>query len=211
MRRRLVVMCGLTGALLLGCDRQPEQAAAVANPAYRTELLSRVARDQAVRDNFAEHLRATGEVSPSVVQSMMAVDSENVSWLKERVRVGGLPSRQEVGADGVRAALLLIQHADRDTEWQAAMLPAVEAAFRDGDIAGQELAMLTDRVAKAQGQPQRFGTQATISGGTVRFDPIADSAQVDARRATLGLVPLAEYKRSLDSLYAKPSPVSDTI
>ncbi|HEX5004243.1 MAG TPA: DUF6624 domain-containing protein, partial [Gemmatimonadales bacterium] len=106
--------------------------------------------------------------------------------------------------DGVAAAALLVQHADADPAFQATVLPMLEAAFRAGTVTGQELAMLTDRVAKAQGRPQRYGTQTTVIDGRVIFDPIEDSGQVDARRAAMGLPPLAEYKRVLDSAYARP-------
>jgi hypothetical protein len=109
-----------------------------------------------------------------------------------------------VGREGVADAALLVQHADADPAFQAAVLPMLEAAFTAGVVNGQEVAMLTDRVAKAQGRPQRFGTQTTITDGRVIFDPIADSAQVDARRAAMGLPPLTDYKRILDSVYARP-------
>lgn len=63
----------------------------------------------------------------------------------------------------------------------------------------------TDRVATARGQPQVYGSQANLIDGHVVLEPIADSAEVDARRARVGLPPLAEYVRLLDSLYtARP-------
>jgi hypothetical protein len=134
------------------------------------------------------------------------VDSMNLIWLKPRLLAAGIPSRQQVGPDGVRAALLLVQHADRDPAFQAAILPFVAAAFQAGEVDGQEYAMLADRVAKSQGRPQVYGTQTTIRDGVVRVDPIGDSAGVDGRRAALGLMPLAQYKAVLDSMYARPKP-----
>jgi hypothetical protein len=95
---------------------------------------------------------------------------------------------------------LLVQHADRDPAFQAEMLPHLAEAYRRGEIPGQSLALLTDRVAKAQGRPQVYGTQTTFRGREPIVDPIADSANVDARRAELGLPPLAVYMRFLDSM-----------
>ncbi|MBP6668830.1 MAG: hypothetical protein KA180_05245 [Gemmatimonadales bacterium] len=171
------------------------------HPALRQELLARVARDQAVRDTFATELRTTGTVSPGLLASLRAVDSANVAWLKPQLREAGLPTRAQVGADGVAAVTLLIQHADMDPAFQAEALPLLDAAHRAGDVTGQEVALLTDRVAKAQGRPQRYGTQTTLRDGRLVFDPIEDSAQVDARRAARGLPPLATYKALLDSVY----------
>ncbi len=47
----------------------------------------------------------------------------------------------QVGADGVNAATLLIQHADADPGFQADVLPLFEAAHRAGDVTGQEVAL----------------------------------------------------------------------
>jgi hypothetical protein len=166
-------------------------------------LLTRVARDQAVRDTFAAQLRTGGTLTPELLASLRAVDSANLAWLKPQLLMTGFPNRAQVGKDGVQAAALLVQHSDADPAFQAEVLPLLEAAFRAGDVTGQEVAMLTDRVAKAQGRPQRYGTQATITDGRVIFDPIEDSTGVDARRAAMGLPPLAEYKAVLDSAYGQ--------
>ncbi len=201
-RRPLLLAAGI-GACAPGGAAPP----AVSDPALQDTLLRRVARDQAVRDTFAAQLRATGTITPALAASLRAVDSANLAWLKPQLRQHGFPSRRAVGKEGVQAAALLIQHADADPAFQAEVLPLLEAAFRAGDMPGQEVAMLTDRVAKAQGRPQRYGTQTTIVGGRVIFDPIEDSAGVDARRAGMGLPPLLEYKAALDSLFGQePGP-----
>ena len=187
----------------LACSRTPPGPPPPSDQALQAELLSRVARDQAVRDTFAEQLRATGTITPAIAASMRQVDSANLAWLKPHLRKHGFPTQSQVGKEGVQAAALLIQHADADPAFQAEVLPQLEGAFRAGDVTGQEVAMLTDRVAKAQGRPQRYGTQTTIANGKVIFDPIEDSAGVDARRAAMGLPSLAAYKAVLDSVYGR--------
>lgn len=189
--------------LLAACASPPPRAAEVGEPGLRDELLSRVARDQAVRDTFAAQLRESGTITPAIFASMRAVDSANLAWLKPQIEHAGFPTTAQVGRDGALAAALLIQHADADPVFQAAVLPQLETAYKEGIVAGQEFAMLTDRVAKAQGRPQRFGTQTTITGGKVIIDPIEDSATVDARRAAVGLPSLLDYKHVLDSMYAQ--------
>ncbi len=94
-----------------------------------------------------------------------------------------------------------MQHADRDTSFQARVLPLLEAAHRRGQAQGQHVALLTDRLATARGEPQVYGTQAALSDGRMVVGPIRDSSDVDARRTAMGLPPLAEYLRVLDSLY----------
>jgi hypothetical protein len=189
--------------VIAACSPRPAGPLPPTEPGLQQELLARVARDQAVRDTFTEQLRATGTLTPSLLASMRAVDSANLAWLKPQLRTNGFPTRAQVGVEGTKATALLIQHADADPGFQAEMLPFLEAAFQAGDLTGQEVAMLTDRVAKAQGRPQRYGTQSTVKDGRVTFDPIEDSAGVDARRAAMGLPPLAAYKMILDSVYGQ--------
>ena len=77
-----------------------------------------------------------------------------------------------------------------------------------GDLNGGAVAMLTDRVEVKAGRPQIYGTQLSLKNGQLVFDPIADSAGVDRRRRRMGLPPLVEYRRLIDSAFgtapAKP-------
>jgi hypothetical protein len=132
---------------IAACSPRPAGPPPPTEPGLQQELLARVARDQAVRDTFTEQLRATGTLTPSLLASMRAVDSANLAWLKPQLRTNGFPTRAQVGT------ALLVQHADADPGFQAEMLPFLEAAFQAGDLTGQEVAMLTDRVAKARGRP----------------------------------------------------------
>ena len=175
----------------------------VTHAELRDELLSRLERDQAVRDTFQMQLQATGTLTPALVASMQRVDSANLMWLRELIRAEGFPTRRQVGTDAVKAATLLVQHADADPAFQAEMLPTFESRYQAGELGGQEVALLADRVAKAHKRRQRYGTQTTIVEGRVVIDPIDDSAHVDERRAKMGLPSLAAYKRVLDSLFAR--------
>jgi hypothetical protein len=217
-KRRVAWIIGVValGACIGGGDaaRRADSASAAANApvvapsdtALRRELLARVARDQAIRERFSEELRATGKVVDSTARAMMAIDSGNIAWLRPILLGRKLPTRREVGADGLEAIFLLVQHADADTAFQAAILPRFEAAFAAGELDGGSVALLTDRVMKARTGRQRYGTQATLKDGQMVFDPIDDSAGVDARRQRMGLPPLLEYKRVLDSVYGKQGP-----
>lgn len=133
---------------------------------------------------------------------MTNVDTANTAWLERVVAQRGWPGPKLVGVDGENAAFILVQHADRDTAFQARVLPIIVQAHAHGEADGQQVALLTDRLAAARGQPQVYGTQASITAGRVVLKPIADSAHVDARRASMGMMPLGDYVRMLDSMYA---------
>jgi hypothetical protein len=92
-----------------------------------------------------------------------------------------------------------------DPAFQEKVLPLVEAAYRRGDLAGQDYALLLDRVQVDQGKPQVYGTQAKApsewTGGEPVLQPIEDEAHVDERRAEVGLPPLAEYLKLLKKMH----------
>jgi len=203
MSRPLLVVLSL---LALGCGARDRTALTPWDDALRAELLRRVAADQAERNRLIVAMQAGSAPDTSLFTELRAIDSSNALWLREAVARHGWPDRDVVGEDGARAAFLLVQHADHDTAFQAAMLPELDAAFRRGQATGQSVALLTDRLAVARHQPQVFGSQTTMTDGQITFAPITDSAGVDARRARMGLPPLNEYRRVLDSVYGPKRP-----
>jgi len=187
--------------MALACARDAPRNDA-RGPDLRSELLARVQEDQAVREAVAAELRAGRVPGSELIAQMHATDSANVAWLKGVVAQSGWPMPEQVGADGVNAAFLLLQHADADPAFQERMLPVLDSAYAAGQIDGESVALLTDRVARAKGEPQCYGTQASIVDGRLVVDPIEDSLHVDERRARMGLLPLARYLQLLDSVYA---------
>lgn len=200
MRR---AMCTLLCALPMACTtRKPPRAGAeVLDVALQAALRERLAVDQAVREQLTTRMQQGLTLDPTVVANMLAVDSANTRWLRTVVARDGWPTRARVGVDGLNAAFLLVQHADHDTAFQAWVLPHLMRAYRAGELPGQDVALLTDRLASARGAAQEYGTQADFSDGRIIVKPIRDSARVDARRATMGLPPMAAYLRVLDSVY----------
>lgn len=188
--------------LALACtSKDAQQRAAEPDEALQTDLRTRVAEDQAMRERFVAQMQATGSPDSALVAKLRGIDSANTRWLRALVERDGWPTRARVGKEGLNAAFLLVQHADEDTAFQAWVLPHVERAFRAGEMEGQAFALLTDRLASARGTPQEFGTQTDFRGGRIIVQPIRDSANVDVRRAAVGLPPMAEYLRVLDSVY----------
>ncbi|HYH46293.1 MAG TPA: DUF6624 domain-containing protein [Thermoanaerobaculia bacterium] len=197
--RTLALCC----TLLLGSDIQAQTTSApsVANPALRQELLDRFKQDQAIRDEFIK--KGVENPDPAVMARMKATDDANAERIRAIVRQYGWPGPELVGQDGTSAALLLVQHADHAL--QKEMLPLVEKAYKKGELAGQSYALLLDRVLIGEGKPQVYGTQAKrLQEWKERepvLEPIADEANVDKRRAEVGLMPLAEYLVILKQLY----------
>jgi hypothetical protein len=203
-------MTGRSLAFLLGLALTASSAGAGQVPwdtALSRALLERVRVDQAIRDTLVARMQAGQPLDSSFAARMGAIDSANTTWLKAVVARRGWPGRSMVGVEASNAAFLIVQHAVHDSAFQARALSLMERGVATGDVRGADVAMLADRVAVHRGQAQRYGTQARLLDGRLVLDPIADSAHVDERRAALGMPPLAEYVRVLDSMYtAHPPP-----
>lgn len=186
--------------LVCSCRHVGDEPPAVVLAEARQQLAERGGTDQAVREGFG----VGGVVDSAQVAAMARADSANTTWLKAYVARWGWPTAAQVGREAVEAAFLIVQHAVHDTAFMRAMLPAIEQARRRGDLDGGAVAMLTDRIEVKAGHGQIYGTQLSLRGGRWVLDPIADSAAVDARRKRMGLPPLAEYLRLVDSMLRSP-------
>jgi hypothetical protein len=205
--RNLTHVTTLCFLLLLGnAFAQDPNKPAVKEPALRDELLKRVEQDQAIRNELISH----GVKSPdkTILARMQAIDAANTERMKAIVKRYGWPGPELVGVDGSEAAFLLVQHAD--LAFQKEMLPLVEKAYRSGGLSGQSYALLLDRVRVGEGKPQVYGTQAKRfeewNGQEPALQPIEDEANVDKRRAEVGLPPLAEYREMLKRMYFPQGP-----
>lgn len=184
--------------LIAACGGEGETGDVDANTALKIELLERGHRDQAVRDSV---FGKGSELDSAGLRWMQQVDMENTQWLKELVAREGWPSASRVGSEASNSAFLILQHATHDPAFQRMMLDTITVGFQNGEVDGQSYALLFDRVTVQAGGKQRYGTQAQIRNGRIAFDPIEDSMKVDSLRASVGLPPLAEYRRTLDSVY----------
>src|SRR5262245_30015311 len=184
----------------VACHAAPERPSPRVLAEARRELEERGRADQAVREGFG----VGGQLDTTQLRKMMQIDSSNTAWLKAYVARWGFPTSAQVGQEAVDAAFYVVQHAVQDTAFMRAMLPAIEEAHSRGDLKGESVAMLVDRVQVHQGQPQTYGTQISLHDGHWVLDPIADSAHVDERRRRMGLPPLAVYLRMADSVLKAP-------
>lgn len=187
---------------------------AVLEPELRQELLDMYAADQQAR---VESLKKLGEAG-FTFEKPLPINNPQILWLilsdgakhlfqdaqhRERLRAiidrHGWPGKSLVGERAASAAWLLVQHADIDVPLQRRCLALMEAA-PTGEVSLQNIAYLTDRVRINEGREQVYGSQL---GDNFKPQPIEDEANVDARRAKVGLPPLAEYVETTKAEYEK--------
>ena len=150
-------------------------------PELRAELLQMMTADQEARR----------EGDWNKVQQL---DREHSEFLSHLIQEAGWPRISEVGPDGARAAWLLAQHADHNSELQKAVLEAMTEYLPEGEANSQDVALLYDRVAVAEGRAQRYATQGRCVGEEGwKPNEIANPEKVDLLREEMGLSPFDSY------------------
>ena len=170
------------------------------DPALRAELVAIRETDQAGRMAMQGlESRFSGAALDSARAALWDVqrpiDRANFLRVDSIITERGWPGFSVAGKDGSNAAWIVIQHAP--LEAQQRYLPVMQAAVDAGDAGPSELALLIDRVRVRTDRPQLYGSQVHQNDetGALEFYPIEDEANVDARRAGMGLEPLADYAR----------------
>jgi hypothetical protein len=191
--------------------REPD----VKEPALRQELLDMQKVDQETKANSAKVLGANGislqktqnVTDPATIKLVMEevnkvarVDLKNRTRLKKIVDKYGWPGNSLVGSDGAEAAAFLVQQATKDLPLQKGCLKLMKEAPK-GDVEPGQVAQLTDTVLIAEKKKQLYGTGLKAKGGVLKPYPIEDEANVDKRRAEMGLPPLSDYMEQAQRQY----------
>lgn len=187
-----------------GANEAAAKAAAVdtagpTDPARRQQLLDMARRDQEMR----ERVFGGGQVPrQEILEQLVAVDRDNSAALRSWLEAGQLPTNAEVGADGMASLWLLAQHADADPSLQEQLLAHYGALPGFGGMQGSRYAMLVDRVLRAQGKPQRYGSQfiQADAAGMPEMAPLEDPQRLDTLRAEVGLMPIDDYRCVMNNL-----------
>ena len=103
----------------------------------------------------------------------------------------GWPSIESVGEMGTEPIFLVIQHAR--LKIQDKYLPVLRDAVKKGNAKAAWMALLEDRVALRHGRKQIYGSQVSGDEKGGYLAPMIDPDNVDERRASVGLGPLAVY------------------
>lgn len=153
------------------------------------ELLAMAAEDEATR----ARLVAEGASFDGYHPDLERVHQRNAAQLMAIVDAHGWPGRALVGDAGADAAWRIAQHSIGAPPVMRRAAALASEAQKTGDVPGWHAAYLVDRIRVFEGRPQLFGTQLDWDDqGALGVVALEDAASVDARRAALGLPPLAE-------------------
>jgi hypothetical protein len=185
----------------LDVDLAAAKAAGTSSDPRVAELLERFARDQAVRHvitdkKWVEGLPplAANNWGLAFASRMTAIDCANTAWLKTQLAQIHWFDIPTYGGQADNAAWHLVQHADREPEFQRRMLKELEALPK-GHTDAKRIGYLWDRVARADKRLQRYGTQGQCTDGIWKPFEVEDPEHLDERRKTLGMEPIAEHAK----------------
>jgi hypothetical protein len=150
--------------------------------------------DQGDRRQLERLLKKKGNYSDEISkvnQRILLKDSINLRKVRMILDERGWLGPKDVGQRGASALFLVIQHSDLAT--QEKYLPLLEEAVHKGNAKGSELALLVDRIEMRNNRPQIYGSQVIFSNGVNTVYKIKDEANVNKRRAAMGMEPLEKY------------------
>lgn len=153
-------------------------------------LIAAARRDMETRARLAQG----GALFDCYHPEMEAVHLANAALLEAAIEaLGDWPTRSKYGDEVAGAAFLIAQHAIGRPDFQRRALALLLEAAERGEINVLDTAYLCDRIAVFEGRPQLFGTQFDWNAsGQLSPAPCIDEAQLDERRASVGLPPIAE-------------------
>ena len=183
-----IVITGLCSSVAVSQQQTNNELIAILDTVYHNEQDPIRARDQ-MMDKF-------GAESDSAQVYQKIYKGNHV--LNERIVTGILDEHGWLGSDvvgeqGNTTLFLVIQHSDSLTRLK--YLPMMREAVKKGNMPPRFLGNVEDRTASDFGEMQVYGNQVKYYRETKTFDvwPIVDPENVDERRATIGLGPLAEH------------------
>jgi hypothetical protein len=105
----------------------------------------------------------------------------------------GWPTKEKAGAQGNWTICNVIQHAANEVRIQ--YLPMMRQAVKEEKLEPRFLVRAEDRIATERGDLQIYGGQMKYYPETKSFNvwPVFDPANIDKRRAEIGLEPIAEF------------------
>ena len=133
----------------------------------------------------------------------LEIFERHIPILKDIYNQIGYPGIDLIGEEGSGQFFTLVQHADADVAFQAAMLEELTKELHKGNVNPKDYAFLTDRVSIAQNNYQIYGTQVQYNTTHAQAFPRAlkDSLEVNKRRKEIGLEPIEYYLNQLSTLH----------
>lgn len=194
-------------ALLATIKKNEETTEAKLNKPLVEELKQVLKDDQGSRLAIDSVQKKYGRNSPQLQElwkKIIRLDSINLIKVEAILDKHGWLGPDSIGPRGTQTLFLVIQHSD--IKVQEKYIQGLRDAVKKGNAFPDQLALMEDRVALREGKKQIYGSQIGTDNktGKAYIFPIEDEANVDKRRAEVGLQPLKDYVRQWGIDYKGP-------
>jgi len=125
------------------------------------------------------------------VSLMNQEDNKNQERVIKIIDEHGWLGISQVGFLANNALFLVIQHAS--IEIQEKYFPLLKESAEKGESTLADMALMDDRIRMRRNKKQLYGSQTTVVNGKTYIWPIEDAQNVDERRKSVQLPPLADY------------------
>lgn len=147
----------------------------------RDEMLDKYGADSEQYNKYQAIYRSNHRINEQKVKDILAE---------------GWPEKVIIGEAGNITICNVLQHSSYEVRVQ--YLPLMKKAVLEQQLDPQWLVRTEDRIATDEGKPQVYGGQMKFYPETKSFNvwPVLDPANIDKRRAEIGLGPIAEYLKN---------------
>ncbi len=215
--KKLVVVFALSSALVHVTYAQDnakvvEIGAAALNVELRAKLRAELETifdtDQSGRK--AINAAKTKDEKDALWEKQALIDTANQLRVEAIIRQYGWPRQTEFGVKASQAAFLVLQHAP--IEIMKRNFLTLKTAMETGELKEESFALFEDRIRMYEGRPQIYGSQVAIDEKTGKpfIWMIEDEANVDKRRASMGMPPLSNYAKFFGIDYLSPAARKET-
>jgi hypothetical protein len=166
------------------------------------------ARDRLLREAIIAGFRgaSSGEARVAYIEGTRhhfeRVDGENTQRLREILSEITWRELHDISPNAAEQSFSLISHSN-DLEFKRQMAAQFEPLAREGIIPGDRYANLVDDLALSEENPQVYGMNFECHHGAYQPRPVIDPANLNARRATIGLNSIEDYAAESRALYGQ--------
>lgn len=196
MRKILGIL--LTTLLLVGCKEEKSSKKVIEETVTFNQVLADQLKRMAEVDQIAAYIPQGEYKKMSKEQWNSFKDSvftTHQKILKQIFDKHGFVGIDLAGEEGSYNFWLMVQHCDHNPDFQKEVLEKMKIEVVNNNADSSNYAFLVDRVNINTGKAQIYGTQVEHNFDIAQAYPkkLADSANVNERRQSIGLEPLEEY------------------
>lgn len=200
-----IVCIGLV-SLLIGCKEKPQKTKVVEKEVVFNQDLVDELRAMATIDQVAAGVRTKKYEELPLTEWKKFKDSvfrTNEKRLQEIFETHGFAGYDLVGEKGSLNFWLIVQHSDHNPEFQKEVLDKMKVEVDKNNAQPRRYGLLVDRVKLNTGEAQVYGTQVRYNkhNGQAYPEKLIDSANVNKRRASVGLEPIEVYLNDMSDMY----------